>query len=82
MRQFSRFTMKQLSKSRKECREILESKIENFEKNENPSQDELADYEESKIELEKKNMIISRMALFYGLKHNGMKRAKRHLSIF
>ena len=46
--------VKQLSKSRKEGREILESKIENFEKNENPSQDEFADYEESKIELEKK----------------------------
>ena len=34
MRQFSRFTAKQLSKSRKEAREKLESKIENFEKNE------------------------------------------------
>ena len=27
-------------------------------------------------------MIILRMALFYSLKYNGMKRAKRHLSIF
>ena len=27
-------------------------------------------------------MIMLRMALFYGPKHNGMKRAKRHLSIF
>ena len=27
-------------------------------------------------------MIILRMALFYGLNHNGMKRAKRYLSIF
>ena len=53
MKQFSRFTAKQLSKSRKEAREKLESKIENFEKNENPSQDEFADYEEMKIELEK-----------------------------
>ena len=53
MRQFSRSTAKQISKSRKEAREKLESKIENFEKNENPSQDELADYEEAKIELEK-----------------------------
>ena len=53
MRQFSRSTAKQLSKSRKEAREKLESKIENFEKNENPSQEELADYEEGKIELEK-----------------------------
>ena len=33
MRQFSRSTAKQLSKSRKEAREKLESKIENFEKN-------------------------------------------------
>ena len=31
----------------------MESKIENFEKNENPLQDEFADYEEAKIELEK-----------------------------
>ena len=31
----------------------MESKIENFEKNENPSQDEFADYEEAKTELEK-----------------------------
>ena len=53
MRQFSRSAAKQLSKSRKEAREKLESKMENFEKNENPSQDELADYEEAKIELEK-----------------------------
>ena len=53
MRQFSRFTAKQLSKSRKEAREKLESKIENFKKKENPSQDEFADYEEAKIELEK-----------------------------
>ena len=53
MRQFSRFTVKQLSKSRKEAREKLESKIENFEKNENPSQDEFSDYEEAKTELEK-----------------------------
>ena len=37
MRQFSRSAAKQLSKSRKEAREKLESKIENFEKNENPS---------------------------------------------
>ena len=53
MRQFSRSTVKQLSKSRKEAREKLKPKIENFEKNENPSQDELADFEEAKIELEK-----------------------------
>ena len=52
MRQFSRFTVKQLSKS-KEARKKLESKIENFEKNEPPSQDEFADYEEAKMELEK-----------------------------
>ena len=37
MRQFSRFTARQLSKSRKEAREKLESKPENFEKNENLS---------------------------------------------
>ena len=53
MGQFSRFTAKQLSNSRKEAREKLESKIENFEKNENPLQDEFADYEEAKMELEK-----------------------------
>ena len=52
MRQFSRFAAKRLSKSRKEAREKLESKIENFEKNENASQDKFADYEEAKIELE------------------------------
>ena len=81
MRQFSRFTAKQFSKSRKEAREKLELKIENFEKNENPSQDEFADYEKAKAELEK-YMLILRMTLFYGLKHNGMKREKMHLSIF
>ena len=53
MRQFSRFTAKQLSKSRKEAWEKLESKIENSEKKENPSQDEFADYKEAMIELEK-----------------------------
>ena len=53
MRQFFRSTAKQISKSRKEAREKLESKIKNFEKNENPSQDEFVDYEEVKIELEK-----------------------------
>ena len=71
----------QLSKSRKEARKKFESKIENFEKNENPSQDEFADYEEAKIELEK-YMIILRIALFYGLKHSCMKTAKSHPSIF
>ena len=66
MRQFSRFTARQLSNSRKEATEKLESKIENFEKNKNPSQDEFADYyefEEAKVELEK-DMIILTIALF------------------
>ena len=52
MRQFSKFTVKQLSKSRKKAREKLVSKIENFEKNEDPSQDEFAAYEEAKKEVE------------------------------
>ena len=81
MRQFSRSTVKQLYKSRKEAREKLESKIENFERNENPSQDELADYEEAQIELGKIYDHITD-GIIYGLKHNGMKRAKRDLSIF
>ena len=81
MRQFSRFTARQLSKLRKEAREKLESKIDNFEKNEKLSQDEFADYEEAKVELETYTIILW-MALLYGQKHSGMKRVKRHLSIF
>ena len=42
-----------LSKSRKEAREKLEAKVKNFEKNYSVSADDLADYEEAKIELEK-----------------------------
>ena len=53
MRQFSRFTARQLSKSRKKAGEKLESKIENSEKNENPLQNEFADYVEANVELKK-----------------------------
>ena len=42
-----------LSESRKEARETLEAKVENFEKNYSPSADDLADYEQAKLELEK-----------------------------
>ena len=42
-----------LSKSRKEAREKLEAKVKNFEKSYSPSADDLADYEEAKVELEK-----------------------------
>ena len=53
MRGFSRHTVMHLSKSRKEAREELEVKLKNFEKNHSPSADDLADYEEAKVELEK-----------------------------
>ena len=53
MREFARNTAMHLSKSRKDAREKLEPKIKNFEKNYNPSADDLADYEEAKVELEK-----------------------------
>ena len=53
MREFSGNTVMHLSKSRKEAREKLEAKVKNFEKNYNPSADDLADYEEAKVELEK-----------------------------
>ena len=81
MREFSRHTTMHLSKSRKEAREKLEAKVKNFEKNRSLSADDLADYEEAKVELEK-YMTILRTVLFYGLKHSGMKKAKKHLSIF
>ena len=48
MRGFSRHTAIHLSKSRKEAREKLEAKVKDFEKNYNPSADDLADYEEAK----------------------------------
>ena len=53
MRQFSRNTAMHLSKSRKEAREKLEARVKNFEKNYSLSADDLADYEEAKVELEK-----------------------------
>ena len=53
MREFSRNTAMHLSKSRKEAREKLEDKVKNFEKNYSLSADDLADYEEAKVELEK-----------------------------
>ena len=81
MRQFSRFTAKQLSKSRKEAREKLESKIENFEKNENPSQDQFADCAEAKIELEKIYDHI-RDGIILWSKAQWYEEGKRHLSIF
>ena len=46
-----------LSKSRKEAREKLEAKVKNFEKNHSLSVDDLADYEEAKVELEKNDHI-------------------------
>ena len=70
-----------LSESRKEAREKFLAKVKNFEKNNSPSADDLADYKEAKIELEK-YMTILWTVLFYGLKHSGMKKAKKHLSIF
>ena len=42
-----------LSESRKEAREKLEAKVKNYEKNYSPSADDLAYYEEAKLELEK-----------------------------
>ena len=53
MREFSRNTTKHLSKSRKEAREKLEARVKTFEKNPSLSADDLADYEEEKVELEK-----------------------------
>ena len=53
MREFSRNTGMHLSKSRKEAGEKLEAKVKNFEKNYSLSADDLADYEEAKVELEK-----------------------------
>ena len=53
MREVSRNTAMHLSKSRKEAREKLEAKVKNFEKNYSLSADDLADYEEAKVELEK-----------------------------
>ena len=52
MREFFRHTAMRLSKSRKEAREKLEAKVKNIEKNHSPSADDLADYEEAKVELE------------------------------
>ena len=42
-----------LSKSRREAREKLEAKVKNFEKNHSLSVNDLADYEEAKVELQK-----------------------------
>ena len=53
MREFSRNTAIHHSKSRKEDREKLEAKIKNFEKNHSLSVDDLADYKEATVELEK-----------------------------
>ena len=53
MREFSRNTAMHLSKSRKEAREKLEAKVKNLEKNHSLSADDLADYQEAKVELEK-----------------------------
>ena len=53
MREFSRNTAMHLSKSIKEAREKLEAKVKNFKKNHSLSADDLADYEEAKVELEK-----------------------------
>ena len=53
MREFSRHTAMYLSKLRKEAREEIEAKVKSFEKNHSPSADDLADYEEAKVELEK-----------------------------
>ena len=50
MREFSR---NKASKSREEAREKLEAKVKNFEKIYSLSADDLADYEEVKVELEK-----------------------------
>ena len=63
MREFSRNTAMNLSKSRKEAREKLEAKVKNFEKNYSLSVDDLADYEEAKVELQK-FMTILRKVLF------------------
>ena len=63
MREFSRNTAMHLSKSRRATREKLEAKVKNFEKNYSLSADDLADYEEAKVELEK-FMTILRMVLF------------------
>ena len=53
MREFSRNIAMHLSKSRKEAREKLDAKVKHFEKNNSLSADDLADYEEAKVELEK-----------------------------
>ena len=53
MREFSRHTAMHLSKSRKEAGEKLEAKTKHFEKNYSPSGDDLADFKEAKVELEK-----------------------------
>ena len=50
MREFSRHTAMHLSRSRKEAGEKLEAQVKNFEKK---YLDDLADYEEAKVELEK-----------------------------
>ena len=63
MREFSRNTAMHLSESRKEAREKLEAEVKKFEKNHGLSVDDLADYEEAKVELEKK-MTILRTVLF------------------
>ena len=52
MREFSRNTTVHLSKSRKQAREKLEAKVKNFEKI-SLSADDLAEYEEAKVELGK-----------------------------
>ena len=52
MREFSRHTAMHFSKPRNKAREKLEAKVKNFEKNYSPSADDLADYEEAKVELE------------------------------
>ena len=53
MKEFSQHTAMHFSKSRKEATEKLEAEVKNFEKNYSPSADDLADYEEAAVELEK-----------------------------